>query len=118
VVRQVISPETAKQMTDILVSVMEHGEAKGARVDGYRMAGKTGTAENPEGGHYGVYEPYDYFVGFAPAEDPVFVMLVKLDKPAGSPWASEVAAPLWRDIAIELCSLLNIPPDNVRLTNR
>ena len=90
-----ISPETAQKMTMMMEASALHGDAKWAIPKGYRIAGKTGTAQVPVSGHYDEEKTVASFVGFAPAEDPKFVMLVKLREPSTSPWGSETAAPLW-----------------------
>lgn len=110
IVRRVISKETADIMTDIMVKAVDEGEAKWTRVGGYEIAGKTGTAQIAVAGHYDTEKTIASFVGFAPADDPVFVMLVKLKEPTSSPWGSETAAPLWFDIARKLLIHLDVPP--------
>ncbi len=108
---QVISEETAKKITEMMVKAVEQGEAKWTRIKGYKIAGKTGTAQIPVAGHYDSDKTIASFVGYAPADDPRFVMLVKLREPTSSPWGSETAAPLWFDIARRLFVALNIPQD-------
>jgi cell division protein FtsI/penicillin-binding protein 2 len=98
----------------MLVQVIEQGATK-AQVPGYRIAGKTGTAQIPTA--YG-YDPVDTiasFVGFAPADDPQFIVLIKLERPQASPWGSQTAAPTFKIIAERLFAYLQIPPDEVRL---
>ncbi len=114
VVRHAISQETARTLTDMMVRVVEDG-ATDARVPGYRIAGKTGTAQIPT--PYG-YDPSDTigsFIGFAPADDPQFIVLVKLDRPQTAPWGSRTAAPTFRAIAERLFAYMQIPPDEIRL---
>jgi cell division protein FtsI/penicillin-binding protein 2 len=113
-VRQVISAQAAATMTDIMVKSSEHGEAKFAILPGYRIAGKTGTAQIAIEGAYDPSKTIASFVGFAPADDPKFVMLVKLNQPSSSQWGSETAAPLFFAIAKELLNYYEIPPDNIR----
>lgn len=109
-VRQVISENTAKTVTDMMVNAVETGDAKWAKPKGYTIAGKTGTAQIPVAGHYDEEKTIASFVGFAPAYDPKFVMLVKLREPTSSPWGSETAAPLWFSLARDLFIKMNIPP--------
>jgi cell division protein FtsI/penicillin-binding protein 2 len=109
-VRRVISEETAKTITEMLVSAVDSGEAQWAKLRGYRVAGKTGTAQIAIAGHYDEEKTIASFIGFAPADDPKFVMLVKLKEPTSSPWASETAAPLWMSIAKEMLFHFGIPP--------
>ncbi len=114
IVRQAISQDTARTLTNLLVQVVERGATK-AQVPGYRVAGKTGTAQIPT--PYG-YHPSDTiasFVGWVPADDPAFIVLVKLDKPTESPWGSQTAAPTFRAIAERLLVYLQVPPDPARL---
>lgn len=116
-VRLAISPETAETLTNMLVQVIEEGATK-AQVPGYRIAGKTGTAQIPT--PYG-YDPNDTiasFVGFAPVDDPQFIVLIKLDKPTASPWGSQTAAPTFRAIAERLFVYMQIPPDDIRLAQQ
>ena len=117
IVRGTISQQTAETLTDMLVEVVEQGATK-AQVPGYRIAGKTGTAQIPT--PYG-YHPVDTiasFVGYAPADDPQFIVLVKLDIPKTAPWGSQTAAPTFRAIAERLFVYLQIPPDEIRLAQR
>lgn len=105
-----ISEQTAKVMTEILVEAVNKGEAQWARLKGYRIAGKTGTASIPVKGHYDPSKTITSFIGFAPAENPKFVMLVILDKPTVAIYGSETAAPLFFDIARDILSYYGIPP--------
>ena len=93
-----------------MVNAVENGEAKWAKPKGYKIAGKTGTAQIPVAGHYDDEKTIASFVGFAPANNPKFVMLVKLREPESSPWGSETAAPLWFDIARDLFHYYSIQP--------
>lgn len=108
--RQVINPATARLMTEIMVNAVENGEAKWAKPKGFRIAGKTGTAQIPVAGHYDEEKTIASFIGFAPADEPKFIMLVTLREPTSSPWGSETAAPLWFDIAKELFTYYGIQP--------
>jgi cell division protein FtsI/penicillin-binding protein 2 len=107
---EVIKPTTVRVMTEIMVNAVDNGEAKWAKPKGYRIAGKTGTAQIPVAGHYDEEKTIASFVGFAPADEPKFVMLVTLREPTSSPWGSETAAPLWFDIAKELFTYYGILP--------
>lgn len=119
VVHSVIRPETAETLTEMMVQVVEIGN-QAAQVPGYRIAGKSGTAQIPVEGGYSEDETIASFVGFAPADDPAFVVLVKLDRPDPeiSQWASHSAAPVFSLVARRLFSYMNIPPDDVRLAAR
>ncbi len=112
VIRRVISSETAHLLTQMMVASAEHGEAKWTYLKGYQVAGKTGTAQIPVAGHYDEEKTIASFIGFAPADNPRFVMLVKLREPQTSPWGSETAAPLWFSIAKKILIHFNIPPSN------
>lgn len=106
-----ISAETAQTVTDMMVYAAQSGEAQWTTSKRYTVAGKTGTAQIPIRGQYDEEKTIASYIGFAPAQHPEFVMLVKLTEPQSSPWASETAAPLWYDIAHQLFLHLNIPPD-------
>lgn len=106
-----ISKETSEEIKQMMITAVEEGEAKFAKPKGYRIAGKTGTAQIPVAGHYDKEKTIASFVGFAPADEPKFAMIVKLREPSSSPWGSETAAPLWFSIAKELLLYWNIPSD-------
>jgi len=112
--RQAISKEAAETLTDMLVEVVEQ-QATEARIPGYRIAGKTGTAEIPTAFGYDATDTIVSFVGYAPADDPQFIVLVKLDRPRTSRWAVLTAAPAFRAITERLLVHLQIPPDDIRL---
>lgn len=99
---RVISTTAAAAVTKMMVTSVDNGEAKWAKPAGFSIAGKTGTAQIPVAGHYDKDKTIASFVGFAPASNPVFVMLVTLNEPKSSPWGSETAAPLWFDISREI----------------
>jgi cell division protein FtsI/penicillin-binding protein 2 len=105
-----ITAETAAQVTAMAI---ESGQQYAA-IEGYTMAGKSGTAQIPEGGFYHPDDVIASFVGWVPADDPQLLMLVKLDRPHAVEWGSESAAPTWKKLAEELVVLLDIPPDRVR----
>jgi cell division protein FtsI (penicillin-binding protein 3) len=99
-IRRVISPETAKTVTEMLVQVTEVGGGMNGRVKGYRVAGKTGTAQKAERGKgYVKGKVVTTFAGFLPADDPLISIIVVLDEPAGAPLSSRVAAPIFQKIA-------------------
>lgn len=105
-----ISKESAKIITEILVKAVSEGEAKWAKPKGYRIAGKTGTAQIPIAGHYDPNKTIASFIGFAPADDPKFAMLVIIDRPTTSIYGSETAAPLFFDIAKDILTYYKISP--------
>jgi len=108
-VRQVISPSTAKTLSDMLVQVVEH-EGKIVSIPGYRLAGKTGTAEVFVNGRYSQDQVIDTFVGYGPADDAQFVILVKIDHPKVNKWALDVAGPAFRSLANWLLAYWRIQP--------
>lgn len=110
--RRVISPQTAQTVTEMMVNAARSGEAQWVFSDTHTIAGKTGTSQIPIAGGYKEDATIASFIGFAPTDNPQFVMLVKLVEPKSSPWAAETAAPLWYQIASRLFLLLNIPPDS------
>jgi cell division protein FtsI (penicillin-binding protein 3) len=114
VVRQVISQDTAQQVTKALVQVTIDGTAKGIKIPGYSFAGKTGTAQKFVKGAYSHTEHVSSFIGFMPAEDPAFVALVMVDNPktkARGDYGAEVSAPVFANIATQVAQILNITPD-------
>ncbi len=110
VVDQPISMQTAKVMTEILVNSVDHGEAQFARLHGYRIAGKTGTAQIPVAGHYDPTKTIASFIGFAPADNPKFAILVIVNKPTSSIYGSETAAPIFFNIAKRMLDYYGIAP--------
>ncbi len=114
--RQVIASSTARQLTEMLVESLAGKE--NLNIPGYSIAGKTGTAQIPVPGGYHEQDTIASFVGYAPADDPQFIILVKLDRPQESPWGSEVAVPVFRRMAQKLFVYLDIPPDEVRMASR
>jgi cell division protein FtsI (penicillin-binding protein 3) len=113
--RRVISPQTAKQLTWMLVEAVQK-ETDLAAVPGHKIAGKTGTAQVPIPGGYHPNWTIASFIGYAPPEAPAFIVLVKIDKPAVEPWGSKVAAPVFKAVAEQLFILLGVPPDEARVT--
>ena len=110
--RVIFKPEVAKAVTEMMVSAVNNGEVRFAKPAGYRIAGKTGTAQIPIAGHYDTEKTIASFVGFAPADSPKFVMLITLTEPSASQWGSETAAPIFFDIAKELFSYYSISPSD------
>lgn len=107
---RVISEEAASEMTAMMVEAAKNGEAKWTHLRGFKVAGKTGTAQIPIAGHYDSESTIASFIGFAPYDDPKFIMLVTLREPQSSPWASETAAPLWYSLARDLFPYYGIQP--------
>lgn len=109
---RVISKESAQDITAMMVEAASRGEARWTALRGFEVAGKTGTAQVPVEGHYDEDKTIASFIGFAPADDPKFIMLVTLKEPQSSPWGSGTAAPLWFDIAKDLFPYFKIQPKN------
>lgn len=108
--QRIINPQAAAETTQMMVEAVERGEAKWTKISGYKVAGKTGTAQIPVAGHYDPTNTNHSFIGFAPADKPKFIMLVTLQSPQSSPWAAETAAPLWFSVARDLFPYLGIQP--------
>ena len=101
-VRRVLKPEIARQMTEILVGVVEGGSGRRAQVEGYRVAGKTGTAQKAEKGvGYASGKETMSFMGFLPAENPKISIIVMLDEPTGARFSGQIAGPLFKAVATQ-----------------
>jgi len=112
-VRRVLDPQVAATLTKMLVDSAKIGEAQLAVVPGFKVAAKTGTAQVASAsGGYADGKFIASLLGFAPADDPKFVMLVKIDEPQGVPFGSEVAAPVWNSIARQLFVHYKIEPSD------
>jgi len=109
-ISQAVSPATAKVMTWVMVNAVEKGESQFAKIAGYNVAGKTGTAQIPVEGHYDPTNTNASFVGFFPAENPRITMLVVVHKPKSSIYGAETAAPIFFAVARELIQYYNIEP--------
>jgi cell division protein FtsI/penicillin-binding protein 2 len=107
---QIISQKTASQVATMMVSVIENGYGKAAKIPGYYIAGKTGTAQVAEGGGYSADKTIQSFVGFGPAYSPRFVILVKLDNPKAKT-AEYSALPVFHDLAKYIINLWQLAPD-------
>jgi cell division protein FtsI/penicillin-binding protein 2 len=112
VVGKPISAETARHLTELLALSLE-SESSDALVDGYRLAGKTGTAQVATPTGYSSEQTNASFVGWGPVSNPRFLVYVWLEKPTSSPWGSVVAAPVFHDMVERLVVLMDIPPDGV-----
>ncbi len=114
VVRRVVSPETASKMTKMMETVTgEGGTGTKAAVDGYRVAGKTGTAQkvDPVTRTYSPTKRIGSFVGFVPADKPKLTIVVIIDEPQGIKYGGVVAAPAFREIAQNTLAYLKIVPN-------
>lgn len=110
-----ISAEVANAVTDIMIDTVQAGEfdERGA-IEGYTVAGKTGTAQQPTPAGYSITDSWASFVGFLPADDPIISAIIVLDRP-DQYWGSLTAAPTFNLLMQRLVVLMEIPPDEVRL---
>jgi cell division protein FtsI/penicillin-binding protein 2 len=110
---RVLTVQTARTLTNMLEQAMER-EASMAKVPGYRIAGKTGTAQIPIPGGYDDPWTIASFVGWGPVSDPKLIILVKLDRPTISPYGGQTAAPVFSRLAARMFILMGVPPDRVQ----
>jgi len=110
--RRPVDAGIAHTVTDLLVNVVEHGTGRRAAIPGYRVAGKTGTAQkvDPGTGGYSSTRSIGSFVGFVPVEDPKFTVLVVIDEPQGPAWGGVVEAPVFREVAEQALRYANGAP--------
>jgi cell division protein FtsI/penicillin-binding protein 2 len=108
-----ISEQTADTLSGMLAVSLE-SEGSLALVPGYRIAGKTGTAQIPVNGFYDSTQTNASFIGWGPVDDPQFMIYVWLERPSASIWGSETAAPVFGEMAAKTVILLDIPPDSIR----
>jgi cell division protein FtsI/penicillin-binding protein 2 len=108
-----ISAETAHTLNQMLAVSLEQ-ESSMALLPGYRLAGKTGTAQIPTDYGYDAFHTNASFVGWGPVDDPRFIVYIWMEQPSTSIWASETASPVFSKVAEQTVIMLNIPPDVVR----
>ncbi len=106
-----ISEQTADEVLSIMEKVVNEGGSGKAKIPGYRIGGKTGTASKPEGGGYSDTDVFASFIGVAPIDDPQIVILVIVDTPRGILYGSNTAAPCAHDIMEEVLPYLGIQPE-------
>jgi cell division protein FtsI/penicillin-binding protein 2 len=109
-----ITSQTAHTLSEMLAQSLS-AESSEALLSGYRVAGKTGTAQIPTDFGYDPSVTNASFIGWGPVDDPQFMIYVWLNAPTSSIWGSQTAAPTFSKVAEQTVILLNIPPDNVRL---
>ncbi|MGD0114659.1 MAG: penicillin-binding protein 2 [Dehalococcoidia bacterium] len=110
-VRQAISEQTASTLTTMMNAVVEGVPGNLARIQGYHVAGKTGTAYISVPGGYAPDRVITSFIGFAPVSDPRMIVLVKIDEPQEAQLGGTVAAPVFAELAPKILSYLGVPPD-------
>jgi cell division protein FtsI (penicillin-binding protein 3) len=108
---RVMSLKSAREMQEILEKVVSDGTATSAKLDGYRAAGKTGTAQKSDGAGYSATKMVASFAGYAPASNPVISVIVVVDEPQGAHHGGEVAAPIFKQIADQILLTRGISPD-------
>jgi cell division protein FtsI/penicillin-binding protein 2 len=108
-----ITAQTAHTLSEMLAQSL-NAESSEALLSGYRVAGKTGTAQIPTEFGYDPSVTNASFIGWGPVDDPQFMIYVWLNAPTSSIWGSQTAAPTFSKVAEQTVILLNIPPDNVR----
>ncbi|UFJ41919.1 stage V sporulation protein D [Brevibacillus humidisoli] len=108
-VRQVIKPETSEKVRYALESVVARGTGRNAFIDGYRVGGKTGTAQKVKDGKYSQGEYIVSFIGFAPADDPKILVYVAIDNPKATAFGGLIAAPIVRNILESSLPYLEVP---------
>jgi len=111
VARRAISPKTAQELRYALEQVVEKGTGRQARVEGYRIAGKTGTAQKVIGGRIVEGKYISSFVGFGPANDPRVVALITIDEPVGEYYGGVIAAPVFGAMIADILRYLEVPPE-------
>jgi cell division protein FtsI (penicillin-binding protein 3) len=115
---RLMSPRTAEAICNAFEGVVQRGTGKRAALEGYRAAGKTGTAQKIVNGQYSESKYVSSFVGFAPLPQPKITVLVQMDEPKGSHYGGDVSAPFFKKIAQETLMLLKIPPDQSLLLRK
>lgn len=105
---QVVPEEISRQAREILESVVANGTGKNAYIEGYRIGGKTGTAQKVGQGGYMPGKYIASFVGFAPADDPQIVMMIAIDEPEGLYYGGQIAAPVFKAVMQDVLRYLNV----------
>jgi cell division protein FtsI (penicillin-binding protein 3) len=112
--RRVVSPDTARTLTTILEGVVTNGTGTKASIPGFRVAGKTGTAQkvDPRTGTYSSLLSIGSFVGFVPTDAPRLAMIIVIDEPQGESWGGVVAAPVFRRVGEQVLTYLGVSRDD------
>ena len=117
VIRRVVSEKTCREFTDILEYAIKYGTGQKASIEGYSLAGKTGTAQkaNQDKSGYSEDKFISSFIGYIPSRDPKLVIMISIDEPEDVVWGGEVAAPVFREIARQSLRYLKVPSTNDRI---
>lgn len=110
IVERIVDTDTAKEIQNVLESVVSNGTGKNAYIEGYRIAGKTGTAQKVGAGGYVPGKYVASFVGFAPADNPQVAMLVIIDEPVGIYYGGQIAAPVFGAAVKDILEYLKVAP--------
>ena len=110
VVRQVIREDVSAMVRTALESVVANGTGRNAYIDGYRVGGKTGTAQKVVNGAYSASEHIVSFIGFAPADDPKIIVYVAVDNPKGIQFGGLIAAPIVKNILADALRYMGVEP--------
>ena len=108
-----VSEDTSRLLAGMLEGVVEKGSGKKTHIEGYRVGGKTGTAQKYENGHIAAGKYVSSFVGFFPANAPKYLALVVIDEPQSAYYGSVVAAPCAKEIFSSIIDAKNVPPENI-----
>jgi cell division protein FtsI (penicillin-binding protein 3) len=108
---RIVRAETAAQVRNAFEGVVLRGTGRMAALEGYRAAGKTGTAQKIVNGHYSNTKYMASFIGFAPLPNPRLTILVQIDEPRGAIYGGDVAAPVFQRIMQQALLVLHVPPD-------
>ncbi len=114
---RIMRPETAAAVSDAFEGVVLRGTGRRAALDGYRAAGKTGTAQKAEGGRFSRSKYVASFVGFAPLPSPRVTILVQIDEPRNAIYGGDTAAPVFQKIAQETLVRLHVSPEGILAKN-
>jgi cell division protein FtsI (penicillin-binding protein 3) len=112
VIRRVMSTEVARNLTEMLETVIESGTGKAAQIEGVRIAGKTGTAQKVDHAHKTYFQKrfVSSFVGFLPADNPQYLLIVVVDDPRGNYFGAQVAAPVFKNVMEEIIAIHPLEP--------
>ena len=105
-----ISPEASRMVAEMLEGAVSQGSGRNAYIEGFRVGGKTGTAQKFENGRLAVGKNVSSFIGFFPANDPQYLALVIIDEPVGQSYGSVVAAPFAKQIFEQIIYYKDLKP--------